>query len=67
MTITNLFEKSQLAEAAYADFSVSAVSLKDALIADGFSETQAAEFAATWEVVDHLPDTASSDFSAMMG
>lgn len=62
-TIQNLFQQAQLAEAAYADFSVLGVSTKDALIAEKFSPAQATAFVAEWQVIDQIPDTASG-FSA---
>lgn len=51
-TIQSLFQQAQLAEAAYADFSVPGVSTKDALVAEKFSPAQAATFLTQWEVVD---------------
>ena len=59
----NLFQQAQLAEAAYADFSVSTISTKQALINAKFSDAQATAFIATWQVIDHIPDTAAG-FSA---
>ena len=62
---TKLYELSQLAEASYANLHTGMAS--DQLIAQlqnssfnmAFSQTQATEFAANWQVVSHQPDTAS--------
>ena len=66
--IQGLFEQAQLAEAAYANFSIAGVSTKDALQdtenGGSFSATQAAEFVLHWRVVDQLPDTSNNGFSA---
>jgi hypothetical protein len=68
-TIQDLFQQSQLAEAAYANFVngggliATGDELKTALIAEGFSESQAADFVTHWQVVSQQPDTASG-FSA---
>ena len=61
---TKLFYMAELAEAAYANFtnfseSTLASTIKTALTAKDFSQTQATEFAANWQVVNHQPDTAS--------
>lgn len=59
-TIQNLFEQAQLAEAAYANFSVANVSTKDALQdtnnGGNFSSAQATAFVAQWTVVNQLPE-----------
>ena len=57
-TLNDLFQRAQLAEAAYADFTVPGVSTKDALIAENFALAQADAFVAEWTVVHHIPDTA---------
>jgi Ca2+-binding RTX toxin-like protein len=62
-TVTNLFQQGQLAEAAYADFSNSGVSTRQALISSGFSSSQATVFLEEWTLIDHVPDTING-FSA---
>lgn len=71
--ITNLFELGQLSEASYANLS-DAIYRQDNLIAElqnadfngmKFSATQAAEFAANWQVVSHQANT-NSGFSATL-
>lgn len=64
-TIQNLFQQAQLAEAAYADFSVPGVSTKDALIAENFSVTQATVFVNHWQVINQQLDTGTG-FSATL-
>ena len=67
MTISNLFEQAQLAEAAYADFwdigLNTVITTRDdviaRLIAKGFSAAQASEFADHWKVVYHQHDLSS--------
>ncbi|HQW21641.1 MAG TPA: hypothetical protein PLI90_13345, partial [Rhodocyclaceae bacterium] len=56
-SIQELFQQAQLAEAAYADFSVPGVGLKDALISEGMSEPQATEFTNNWREVDQYTAT----------
>jgi hypothetical protein len=72
--IQDLFQQSQLAEAAYANFSsntgvllTNEIDVKAALTTgEGkFSLTQAADFIKHWQVVDSLPDTGSG-FSATL-
>ncbi len=66
-TIQVLFQEAQLAEAAYADLWDATLNqpitandkVITALKAEGFSDTQATDFAAHWGVVDHLPNTTS--------
>lgn len=67
-TITSLFQQAQLAEAAYANFLDDAGHLittdkqLEAALTTGdgkFSQSQAADFVTHWEVVHHLPNTAS--------
>lgn len=69
---TPLFEKTQLAEAAYANFldnagntiTTNAALITALTIGDGkFSLSQATAFVNQWQVVGHIPDTASG-FSA---
>ncbi|MDP3744636.1 MAG: calcium-binding protein [Methylotenera sp.] len=57
---TKLFQLAQLAEAAYANL-ISGANLIQELQGSGmkFSDTQAEEFAANWQVVSHQPDTTS--------
>ncbi len=70
-TITSIFEQAQLSEAAYANFWDAQLfqplalpeDIKAALLAEQFSEAQAADFVAHWKVVDHVPDLGSG-FSA---
>ena len=68
-TTENAFQQAQLAEAAYVNLT-SAIGSQDKLTASldvknkdkfggDFSSTQAAAFAAQWEVIDQLPDTQS--------
>ncbi|MCU7937651.1 MAG: hypothetical protein KZQ99_22850 [Candidatus Thiodiazotropha sp. (ex Dulcina madagascariensis)] len=56
-----------LSEASYADFDISGAitqtDIENALIANGFSNTQASDFITNWKVVSHLPNT-STGFSA---
>jgi hypothetical protein len=51
MSTNNLFEQTQLAEAAYANFLLG-LSVEDALVAQGFSPAQATEFVKHWRVED---------------
>jgi trimeric autotransporter adhesin len=58
---THLFELAQLAEAAYANFtnfsdSTPASTIITALVAKGFSDTQATVFTDNWRVVHHQPN-----------
>lgn len=63
--ILSMFENAQLAEASYVDFFNDADNVtittsddvKAALIAKGFSSTQAIEFVANWQVVSQQPNT----------
>lgn len=63
--ITDVFLQTQLAEAAYADFSNPSINPEDTLQQgnSAFSSAQAIAFVSNWEVIDHVPDTASG-FSA---
>ncbi len=70
-TIQNLFERVQLAEAAYANFFSNSGALltadadvRTALEASEFSPSQATAFVNEWEVVSHVPDTTTAGFSA---
>jgi hypothetical protein len=65
--IQDLFQQAQLAEAAYADFSIPGVSTKDALIANRFSLAQATDLVTNWRVIEngHQPNQASG-FSATL-
>ena len=70
-SISDFFQQAQLAEAAYSLFDqvnyrnkqevIDALTLKDNK--GEFSVAQATAFADTWEVIDHIPDTAAG-FSA---
>lgn len=68
-----LFRRTQLAEAAYADFFDARTrsvltndnDVRDAVTAEDFSATQATDFTANWQVLHHQPDT-SSGFSATL-
>ena len=62
-SVQNLFQQSQLAEAAYAKFDLFPNDPIAALKATGFSASQATEFASQWRVVDHIPNT-NTGFSA---
>ncbi|NOT20816.1 MAG: hypothetical protein HOP24_11220, partial [Sideroxydans sp.] len=72
-TIQNLFQQAQLAEAAYANFIdpqtnlpyVDTTKIQGALEASSFSATQAADFAARYQVISHTPNT-SNGFSATL-
>ena len=63
--IQDMFQQGQLAEAAYAKLWDTALNkpitatddVKTALIDEGMSIAQAAEFLKNWRVVDHIPDT----------
>ncbi|MDN3639111.1 hypothetical protein QWY82_09850 [Simiduia curdlanivorans] len=65
MNTNELFYNAQLSEAAYADFwdkesgqiLTDEDDVEDALIASGFSTTQAAEFVTHWRVVHHQPNS----------
>ncbi len=59
MDINNLLDSAMLSEAAYADLAGNTAPkvIKEALKAEGFSPTQAAEFVTQWRVVDHQPNT----------
>ncbi|TNC96541.1 MAG: outer membrane adhesin-like protein, partial [Rhodocyclaceae bacterium] len=65
--VQDLFQQAQLAEAAYADFARFGTNVRGALQDASrnmtFSDAQATAFINTWQVIDHIPDTAS-DFSA---
>ena len=72
--ITSLFEQTQLAEAAYANFfddAGNAITTNAAVIAalttgnSKFSLAQATAFVNNWEVIDHVPDTLAG-FSATL-
>ena len=69
-TIQELFQQAQLAEAAYANFSVPGISEKDALIANDFSPVQASAFTTDWSVISQQSDAGSygttSGFSATL-
>jgi hypothetical protein len=64
-TVLSIFENAQLAEASYADFFnnvgnftiTNREDVKAALIAKGFSTTQADEFVDNWQVVSQQPNT----------
>ena len=68
ITTKNYFELAQLAEASYAKFNLFAADkTKDALIAEGFSDKQATDFLADWQLVAgaHQPNTASGFSSTL--
>ena len=71
-TIQDLFLQSQLAEAAYADFSSPDITVQQALQNEGFSEIQATDFLTHWSYVDQFTDsgllglTDGSGFSATL-
>jgi len=73
ISISSLFAEAQLAEASYADLTgpqagstiTDPQQVKARLVAEGFSDAQAAAFISQWRVVDHIPDTASG-FSATL-
>jgi Ca2+-binding RTX toxin-like protein len=71
-TTISLFQQAQLAEAAYANFFsnsgnllTNSIDVKAALEAEGMSSAQATAFLATWQVIDHIPDT-TNGFSATL-
>ncbi|WP_156521221.1 hypothetical protein [Halothiobacillus diazotrophicus] len=65
MEVSDLFLSSSVSETSYAnlqaakkaDGSFDLDKVRAALIAKGFSPTQAAEFVTQWRVVDHQPNT----------
>jgi hypothetical protein len=65
MEVSDLFLSSSVSEASYAnlqaakkaDGSFDLDKVRAALIAEGFSPTQAAKFVTQWRVVDHQPNT----------
>jgi len=61
ISVVDFFDLASLAEASYADFS-NFSKMEDALLASGFSETQADVIVARWSVKAHLPNT-STGFS----
>lgn len=70
-TIQDLFLQSQLAEAAYADFSSPNLTVKQALQNEGFSDQQATDFLTHWRYVDQFTDSGllfgdGSGFSATL-
>lgn len=54
-TIQNLFQPAQLAEAAYADFSDTAITAKQALQNEGMSESQASALLKDWREINQSP------------
>ena len=58
ISVVDFFDLGSLAEASYADFS-NFSKMEDALLASGFSETQADVIVARWSVKAHLPNTSS--------
>lgn len=72
---TNLaaFQQAQTAEAAYATFVDGAgnlittdIGVETALRNSGFSASQATAFRESWEVINQIPDTSNSSFSATL-
>ena len=66
-----IFQWALLSEASYADLDSKKIDFTDpedvkaALIAEGFSPTQASNFVSQWDVKDHQPNTGSG-FSATL-
>ncbi|WP_443191924.1 hypothetical protein [Pseudomonas indica] len=63
--ITYISDIAELTEANYANL-IKTNNPERALIASGFSATQAEKIVADWAVIDHLPDDPESDFSATL-
>ncbi|MCU7869288.1 MAG: hypothetical protein KZQ98_12250 [Candidatus Thiodiazotropha sp. (ex Lucinoma borealis)] len=67
MEVRTAHQNSFLSEASYADFdtigAITQTDVENALIARGFSNTQAADFITHWRVAHHLPNT-DTGFSA---
>lgn len=73
MSTTELFSQISLTEAAYANLTGLGINSPQTLLSDrlvavdnGFSRTQADEFAKHWRVIHHQPDTLSG-FSRSLG
>jgi len=67
MEFKGYFQNAELSEASYSDFEglTKTEEIKAALILEGFSDAQAADFVTHWKVVNHQPDTLSG-FSATL-
>ena len=65
-SLEDLFQKAQLSEAAYSSFSAYSGDPQAALMAEGFSEAQAAAFVDQWIIVDQYtaPGLTGSGLSA---
>ena len=56
ISIQDLFQQAQLAEAAYANFSNPDISVRQALINEGMSGSQATAFLQNWRVVSQFTE-----------